>query len=198
MLRWVSPVAFAANLVTMVLTVLAGAWMSFAIAWAGACFAGYAMLFYREEKHRMERGATSYRNLAMRIRYDITHQRLPAGTRLPSREDYVKTYGTTRATLSKAMKMLAEEGLIELIQGRGTYVVGPGGDRGLRADRPKDAIEAHLRQAARQAAPGTPMPTTRTLMIQHQVSQSTVRRVQHRLSREGVIYRHASGYYVKS
>src|SRR5260221_2768255 len=55
----------------------------------------------------------------------ILDGRLPAGTRLPTDEELAALYQISRDTVRQALALLANEGLIERVQGRGTFVSQP-------------------------------------------------------------------------
>lgn len=49
--------------------------------------------------------------------------------RVPSLTSLVQEYGVARNTVIHALATLEEEGLVKRVQGRGTYVIRPGGDK---------------------------------------------------------------------
>jgi GntR family transcriptional regulator len=59
------------------------------------------------------------------LRAEITAGRLAAGTRLPAEHELAAQYGVSRVTVRHAIKALADELLVEVVQGRGTFVTGP-------------------------------------------------------------------------
>jgi len=56
------------------------------------------------------------------IRADIRSGDLPPGTRLPAEVDLAEIYGVARVTIRRAVLELRGEGLLIVIQGRGTFV----------------------------------------------------------------------------
>jgi len=187
--------AFAAgtvNLVCMFLAALTADLDTFLIAWAGASFSGYAILHTLEEAQHMGETPRGYRSLAMRLRWDIKEEGMQPGQRLPSIGDLAQRHHTTRTTVARALKILADEGLVEVVQGRGTYVVG-----GSRADRPKDRISWELLDQLKDKDPGFPVPSSTDIMRKYKVSHPTVRRVHQDLVNRGVIRRGPNGGYVK-
>jgi DNA-binding GntR family transcriptional regulator len=64
-----------------------------------------------------------YRQLAAVLRAQILSGELPADRPIPSEQRLMQTHEVGRDTARKALRILREEGLVEPIQGRGTYVV---------------------------------------------------------------------------
>lgn len=60
-----------------------------------------------------------YRQVAAHLRTRIAAERL---TRLPSLLTICQEYDVSRPTAEAAVKMLADEGLVEVVNGKGTYV----------------------------------------------------------------------------
>jgi DNA-binding GntR family transcriptional regulator len=63
-----------------------------------------------------------WRQLADIFRAQIESGELPPGRRMPSETTIVQTYGVARGTAAKALDALEKEGLVERVQGRGTFV----------------------------------------------------------------------------
>ena len=59
------------------------------------------------------------------FRERILDGRLSVGTRLPTDDELADLYQISRDTLRQALALLANEGLIERVQGRGTFVIQP-------------------------------------------------------------------------
>lgn len=186
------------NTALIILAALTGDEFMLVIATVGAAFAFYAHIYFVDEVRGMGETAMGYRSLALRLRQDILMEGLTAGDRLPSASDYAKRFSTTSATVKRALRLLNEEGIVDSVQGRGTYVLGPGGAKGHRNDRPKDQVERALIEIIERNPLGTPMPTTASLMILFKTSHITVRRVQIDLQHQGLIRRTRDGRYVKS
>lgn len=64
-----------------------------------------------------------YRELYQQIRTEIETGKYAAGSFIPTEPELEQLYGVSRTTVRKAMKLLADEGLIEIKQGRGTMVL---------------------------------------------------------------------------
>ena len=71
---------------------------------------------------KKERTKVLHRQLTSDFRSRILDGRLPAGTRLPADNDLAAEYQLSRDTVRQALALLADEGLIERVQGRGTFV----------------------------------------------------------------------------
>lgn len=65
---------------------------------------------------------TKYSQIAEDIRRKISSGSLPAGARLPIREELMAEYKVTRTTLDRALGTLIQEGLLEASRRRGTFV----------------------------------------------------------------------------
>jgi GntR family transcriptional regulator len=63
-----------------------------------------------------------YRQLAAILRARIESGDLPPGRALPSEATLMQEHGIARETARKAVRVLADEGLVEVVQGRGAYV----------------------------------------------------------------------------
>ncbi|MEM1431760.1 MAG: GntR family transcriptional regulator [Pseudomonadota bacterium] len=64
-----------------------------------------------------------YRSLATQLRARIGNGDFPVGSLLPTEQELCADYGTSRFTVREALRLLAEDGLVERRQGRGTEVV---------------------------------------------------------------------------
>jgi len=63
-----------------------------------------------------------YVALANLLRSDIFEGRLSAGAQLPTLDQLSERYGVARVTVRQALGVLADDGLIERVQGKGTFV----------------------------------------------------------------------------
>jgi GntR family transcriptional regulator len=63
-----------------------------------------------------------YVALANLLRSDIFEGRLQAGAQLPTLDQLSERYGVARVTVRQALGVLADDGLIERVQGKGTFV----------------------------------------------------------------------------
>ena len=69
-----------------------------------------------------------YRQIAGVIRGRITSGEIPPRRAIPSEKQLMGEFGAARETVRKAVKLLRDEGLVEIVQGRGAYVT----ERGTR------------------------------------------------------------------
>jgi GntR family transcriptional regulator len=65
-----------------------------------------------------------YVSLAGLLRSDILAGRLSAGSQLPTIDQLSECYGVAKVTVRQALALLAAEGLIDRLQGKGTFVAG--------------------------------------------------------------------------
>jgi len=63
-----------------------------------------------------------YVSLSSQLRSEIVEGRWPAAAQLPTIDQLSERYGVAKVTVRQALGMLASEGLIERIQGKGTFV----------------------------------------------------------------------------
>ena len=75
--------------------------------------------------NKKERTKILHIQLMTYFRERILDGRLPVGTRLPTDGELAAQYQISRDTVRQALALLANEGLIERVQGRGTYVIQP-------------------------------------------------------------------------
>src|SRR4051812_14827640 len=58
-----------------------------------------------------------------RLRHQITSGAWPMGSRIPTEPELVQQLGVARNTVREAVRALAHNGLLDIRQGSGTYVV---------------------------------------------------------------------------
>lgn len=138
-----------------------------------------------------------YRALAMRLRWELREDGWRPGMRLPSITRLAQIHGTSGSTVIRALRILASEGLVEIVHSKGVYVLGPNGDRGLRTDRPREVVQAHIAAIASVAKPGQPLPSTTELAQTCGTTVQTVYRALLSLARRGKVRRVGRGLYVK-
>jgi DNA-binding GntR family transcriptional regulator len=63
-----------------------------------------------------------WRQVADDLRDDIESNRMRPGARLPSETDLGYQYGVSRVTVRHAIQALSDDGLVEAVHGRGTFV----------------------------------------------------------------------------
>ncbi|MGH3326325.1 MAG: GntR family transcriptional regulator [Streptomycetales bacterium] len=64
-----------------------------------------------------------WQQVADEIAADIAAGRLAPGAKLPNEAELTRQYGVSRVTTRRAIKELADRGLLEVVHGRGTFVV---------------------------------------------------------------------------
>lgn len=67
-----------------------------------------------------------YRQLADILRSRIQAGEFAPGRPIPSETALMQQYGLARETCRKAVRVLRDEGLVIIVQGRGAYVTKPG------------------------------------------------------------------------
>ena len=74
--------------------------------------------------HRIDKGRfePAYAQLATILRQQIAEGLYPPGERIPSESSISKEYGVSPMTVRQAIGVLTEQGLLERIQGSGTFV----------------------------------------------------------------------------
>ena len=66
-----------------------------------------------------------FEQLARILRDRIESGQYPAGRKIPPLLDLEKEFGLSSMTVRRAVKQLADEGLLLRVPGRGTFVTGP-------------------------------------------------------------------------
>lgn len=66
-----------------------------------------------------------YVRISEDIRNKIKSGEIPYGSRLPAERQMAEDYGVDRKTLRKAIGLLSEEGILNCMQGKGTYIAKP-------------------------------------------------------------------------
>lgn len=192
-MRTLGTIAGVVNMICMGLAAATNDTQVFLIAFVGASFSGYAILHTLEERQAMGETPVGYRSLAVRIRWDLKQKGLEPGQRLAGVRELAQHYGTTRTTVARAMKILADDHIVEVVQGRGTYIAG-----GVREDRPKDRIAWELVDHMKDKPAGWRLPPSSEMMRKHGVSHPTVTRAYKDLIQGGYVKRTRTGRYEKA
>ncbi|MFI1091543.1 FadR/GntR family transcriptional regulator [Streptomyces sp. NPDC020917] len=79
-----------------------------------------------------------------RLRAEITSGTWPIGTRIPTEPELVERLGVARNTVREAVRALAHNGLLDIRQGSGTYVVATSELAGVMQRRFADAEPLHI------------------------------------------------------
>ena len=75
---------------------------------------------------RMKAKNTLYYQVMLKLKQKIQDGEYPVDSKLPTESELQDEFGVSRVTLRKAINQLTTEGLIEKIQGNGSYVRKPG------------------------------------------------------------------------
>jgi DNA-binding FadR family transcriptional regulator len=70
----------------------------------------------------MRRSVTGYQDIADRLRERIEAGQYLPGKRIPTEADLQHEFGTARETVRKGIRILKDEGLVEVRLGHGTFV----------------------------------------------------------------------------
>jgi len=73
-------------------------------------------------------------SLVERLREEITSGRLTPGSRLPTEQEMMSSFGISRTVIREAVSALRAEGLVITRQGSGAFVAGDAGRRPFRID----------------------------------------------------------------
>lgn len=87
-----------------------------------------------------------YRQLVDSIHTAVKKGELPAGQQLPTVQELTQELGIARGTVKRAYDELERLGLVEKVQGRGTFVCYQPGSSGSRKEQAMVAIDAMLDQ----------------------------------------------------
>ena len=68
------------------------------------------------------RGIAAWRQIETRLRQELTEGTLKPGQQIPTESRLSRRFGVNRHTVRRALLALAEEGLLSIEQGRGTFV----------------------------------------------------------------------------
>lgn len=99
---------------------------------------------------------------------------------LPSEAELRSTYGVGRSTITRALKVLKSEGVIESVQGAGWYVTGTG-DRRPLVEKVTDLLRGG------DITVGSPFPSEKELCEAFGVSRTAVRSAIAQLEGQGLI-----------
>ncbi|MEV0620652.1 GntR family transcriptional regulator [Nonomuraea sp. NPDC050404] len=131
-----------------------------------------------------------YQQAAAEIRDRIESGAIPPGHAVPSEQEIEDEFEVSRITATKALRLLREEGLVYLVQGRGTFVGPEDVPRVSRTESPYERIAAEVagRIKSGELRPRFPIPSERTLRQQYNVAKGTVRRAVALLREQGWVF----------
>lgn len=98
-------------------------------------------------------GEPIYEQIKSQIRSVIMSGELTAGEALPSLRKLAKELRVSVLTVTRAYNELADEGLVENVQGKGTFVMERGNE--LMKERARERIMDKLREVSIEAKPPT-------------------------------------------
>lgn len=142
----------------------------------------------------------SYLRIADDLKRRAAEGQLATGALLPSEQALMAEYSVSRGTVRAALATLTNEGLLEVVPGRGRRVVGSSGATPA-AETAWEKVAADLRKSLRARHDGVmaPLPSEAEMAVRHGVSRNTVRRAYRELVEEGlVVVRHGAGAYPAS
>jgi DNA-binding transcriptional regulator YhcF (GntR family) len=103
--------------------------------------------------------------IVRQVRLAVSAGRLREGDRLPAARELAAQLGVNFHTVRKAYADLAAEGLLEVGQGRGTFVTASGD--GLRARELRALVREHVRRLAEDlAGSGVPEPEVESIVVE--------------------------------
>ncbi|MDX6738261.1 FadR/GntR family transcriptional regulator [Actinocorallia sp. A-T 12471] len=87
-----------------------------------------------------------FEQVAAQLREQITAGRWPVGSRIPTEPELAEQLGVARGTLREAVRALAHNGLLDIRQGSGTYVVSSSELAGVMRRRFADFDREHVKE----------------------------------------------------
>ncbi|MGW4638021.1 GntR family transcriptional regulator [Sphaerisporangium sp. NPDC004334] len=128
--------------------------------------------------------STRYEAVAVALRHDISSGKLPQGSQLPPESTLAEQHGVSKGTARQALQLLAAEGHITAVHGKGWFV----GDAQGAMTR-TDEVANSIRKAilSRDFPEESRIPGESTLAKQYGVARVTVRRAIALLEAEGII-----------
>lgn len=87
-----------------------------------------------------------FEQVAAQLREEITSGRWPVGSRIPTEPELAEQLGVARGTLREAVRALSHNGLLDIRQGSGTYVVSSSELTGVLRRRFADLGHDHVKE----------------------------------------------------
>jgi DNA-binding GntR family transcriptional regulator len=132
---------------------------------------------------------------ALRVRLAL----LPPGSPVPSETFFSGKFGVARNTVRRALGLLAEEGLVGTVPGRGRVVLVPGLPAATLPTYRRIAADLQGAIAAGDLAPGDPLPSEAMLTREYGVARGTPRQALSLLASLGLIPAvHGKGGFVQA
>ncbi|MEV0236793.1 winged helix-turn-helix domain-containing protein [Nonomuraea sp. NPDC050786] len=128
-----------------------------------------------------------YVKVAAEIAADIDKGRLKPGDKLPSEMELGARFGVGRTTVRSAIERLREEGRVETVHAKGTYVTQGTASAPVPPSR---RLVQDLRAAitSGQLKPGDPLPSEQELMDRYGLAGITIAIALRPLRQEGLIH----------
>jgi DNA-binding GntR family transcriptional regulator len=136
----------------------------------------------------MIRSDAKYPQVADAIAADIDKGRLKPGDKLPSELELGAQHKVGRTTVRQAIARLREQGRVETVHAKGTYVTA-GGKAGAPVPPSRRLVE-DLRDAitSGRLKPGDPLPSEQELMDTYGLAAITITIALRKLRQEGLIH----------
>lgn len=138
----------------------------------------------------------TFTRIADDLRQAVEQGQLKPGFMLPSELSLAERYAASRGTVRSALKLLSDEGIIEVVPGRGRRVAGSaaGVVPSTAWGRVAEALRARLDSG--EFTVEQPLPSESALVAEFGVSRNTVRRAYRHLAEAGVVVvRHGAGAF---
>ncbi|WP_117209535.1 GntR family transcriptional regulator [Allorhizocola rhizosphaerae] len=141
----------------------------------------------------------AYTAIAEALRAKIAGGDWKPGSLLPSESALSAEYGVARNTVRRALDVLAEEGLVEALPGRGRVVADPGGKADAVPRYQKIAMDLRRRMESGELRPGDALPSESELSDMYGVARGTARHALAELEGAGLVESvHGKGRYVRN
>ncbi|MEU7855168.1 winged helix-turn-helix domain-containing protein [Nonomuraea sp. NPDC049141] len=129
----------------------------------------------------------AYAKLAARIAANIDKGKLKPGELLPSELELGAHHGVSRQTVRAAIELLREQGRVETVHAKGTYVTG---GKASAPVPPSRRLVEDLREAitSGRLKPGDPLPSEQELMDTYGLAAITITIALRTLRQEGLIH----------
>ncbi|MFF0328787.1 GntR family transcriptional regulator [Nonomuraea angiospora] len=135
----------------------------------------------------MIRADAKYPQVAAAIAADIDSGRLKPGDRLPSELELGAQHQVGRTTVRQAIDLLREQGRVQTVHAKGTYVTG---DKTSAPVPPSRRLVDDLRAAitSGELKPGDPLPSEQELMDRYGLAAITITIALRKLRQEELIH----------
>ncbi|MQY06125.1 GntR family transcriptional regulator [Actinomadura macrotermitis] len=130
-----------------------------------------------------------FRNIADGLRRSIEAGEIGPERALPSEAELMEQHGVARTTVRRALTLLQDEGLIEVVPGRGRFARAGTAPAVARTEKKYERVTEEIRRllAAEGSSPGDRLGTVDELADRFGVSTGTTNRALAALETEGLI-----------